>query len=299
MGELYCACAYDIDSKVCCIVAADKFHANCYSYSGAVASMHYLLRQKPYHVMWGGEYVALAKELKNFSSKEELLGISTYLNVKSLEINNSEPQEESYYKKVKFIEDNSVTWKKINVWDEAMDYFNWQKTWSVSYEGFLVNHTRKSAVDLADYYAQSRGLIFGRTSSTEMVIDVVPMLTGTGRNTQMALFEGVSADTTEELSGEWCGDLLQIVNECPEGYELINCCFSNVCCGMRYCYSEFGVNPDGYLLKDKDGTLYEAAALTVYGERGPLAAVKVETDAESIKYIPVYAEVSEGSAEAR
>ena len=29
----------------------------------------------------------------------------------------------------------------------------------------------------------------------------------------MALFDGLSADSTEELVGEWCGNLLQIVEE--------------------------------------------------------------------------------------
>jgi hypothetical protein len=54
MGQIFYATAYDIDAKTCCVMDADKFHANCYAHSDAVCSVHYLLRQKPYRVMWGG-----------------------------------------------------------------------------------------------------------------------------------------------------------------------------------------------------------------------------------------------------
>ena len=40
------------------------FHANCYSSCGTVLSMHYLLRQKAYRIMWGGGYVFLWDRLK-------------------------------------------------------------------------------------------------------------------------------------------------------------------------------------------------------------------------------------------
>ena len=52
MGQIFHACAYDIETKTCCVYDADKFHANCYSNCGTVFSMHYLLRQKPYRIMW-------------------------------------------------------------------------------------------------------------------------------------------------------------------------------------------------------------------------------------------------------
>jgi hypothetical protein len=56
MGQIFHACAYDIDKKKCCVYDADKFHANCYSFSAEVHAMHYLLRKKAYRIMWGGNY---------------------------------------------------------------------------------------------------------------------------------------------------------------------------------------------------------------------------------------------------
>jgi hypothetical protein len=51
MGQIFHSCVYDVESMTCSVEEADKFHANCYSYSGSVAVAHYLLRQKPYRVM--------------------------------------------------------------------------------------------------------------------------------------------------------------------------------------------------------------------------------------------------------
>jgi len=59
MGQYFKACAYDIETKTCSVIEADKFHANCYSFSGAVRCIHYLLRQAPYRIMWIGEYVTM------------------------------------------------------------------------------------------------------------------------------------------------------------------------------------------------------------------------------------------------
>ena len=87
MGQIFHACAYDIDTKTCCVYDADKFHANCYSSCGTVLSMHYLLRQKAYRIMWGGEYVFLWDHLKKFSRTEDLLGMSTYSDMIDLTLN--------------------------------------------------------------------------------------------------------------------------------------------------------------------------------------------------------------------
>ena len=46
-------------------------------------------------------------------------------------------------------------------------------------------------------------------------IDALPVLTETGKGAQMAFFDGVSVDSTEELAGTWCGDLLQILEALP------------------------------------------------------------------------------------
>jgi len=110
MGQIFHACAYDIETKTCCVIDADKFHANCFADSGAVLSIHYLLRQKPYRVMWGGNHVAL--DLTDFTRTEDLLGISTYLNYENFDMDDEESFEtdelEHHCDKVKFVGDNSI-----------------------------------------------------------------------------------------------------------------------------------------------------------------------------------------------
>ncbi|GHT99472.1 hypothetical protein FACS1894126_5730 [Alphaproteobacteria bacterium] len=233
MGQIFHACAYDIESKTCCVMDADKFHANCYSFSGAVCSIHYLLRQKPYRIMWGGGHVVIRDNLEMFDRKEELLGISTYENLYSFEINNEDLESKNYYDKIKFIEENSKLWNKISVWNEAKKYFDLKNTKSVKYSGFLVNHTKRQAIDLADYYVQSVSLT--SEDDDEYVIDVIPALTETGEGLEMALFNGLSTDTTEQQRGTWRADLLQIVDELPSEYEVVTYCFAEVWGRARYC----------------------------------------------------------------
>jgi hypothetical protein len=287
MGQIFYACAYDTETRTCCTMNVDKFHANCHAESGAVLSIHYLLRQKPYRVMWGGNYVAINDNLDNFSRTEDLLGISTYSNYEDFEMCNSDLENKSYYGKAKFIGDNYDHWKRISVWDEAHDYFDWEKTHSVEYSGCLVNHTKKIAVDLADYHKRSR-FFFGDGKYAPIgAIDAIPALTETGDGVKMALSEGVSTDSTEELAGRWCGDLLQIVDGLPQDYELINCCFADAWERAEYCYYAFGVSDDGFVLNDSDGKLFEASALTFWMKRGPTSYIKVERAEKKVKYIPV------------
>ena len=291
MGQIFYACAYDTETKTCCVVDADKFQANCYAHSGAVHSMHYLLRQKPYRIMWGGDYIVIDDNLTAFSRTEDFLGISTYKGYESFEMNNKDLQSKSYYDKVKFIGEMRKSWTRLNVWDDALKYFSEEKNYSVKYSGFLLNHNKKLAVDLANYYQQSK---FLSDNGEDMSIDTVPVLTETGGGTQMALFNGVSADSTEELAGKWCGDLLQIVDKMPEDYNLINCCFAEIWCRAKYCYRTFGVDDSGYLLNDSDGRRFKASALNVFGKRGPSCYIKVEITEDELKYLPV--EVSEGKS---
>ena len=264
MGQIFNACAYDIDNRVCYTAYADKFHANCYSYSGAVASMHYLLRQKPYRVMWGGEYVLIDDYLEDISNEDILLGISIYEDMEDFKCNNDDIEKLSYYEKIKFIDDNSKTWEHKSVWDEALEYFDLKNTYCVNYDGFLVNHTKKQAINLKEYFSNSK---FFR-SGVEAVIDLVPVLTETGGGTAMALFEGITSDSTEHLAGDWCGDLLQIVEECPNGYELIEFCISQSTDKMRYCYKKYGTNEEGYLLKNENGDLFRAFSFNPFIENG-------------------------------
>ena len=282
MGQIFHACAYDIDAKTCCVIEADKFHANCYAHSDAVLSVHYLLRNKPYHVMWGGEYVVIDDNLQDFSRDEELWGISTYEDYESFEDNNDDLQSKGYYDKVKLVEEYSRLWKRIFINDEAIEYFDWDNTKSVRYVGFLVNHTAKLAIDLADYYLKSRSM---SKDGEIMSIDLIPVLSETGGGTGMVFFDGVSTDSTEDLAGEWCGDLMQIVDELPIGYELVNCCFSEVWNRARYCYYTFGTNENGYLLNNCK--LFECARLSLLGKRYLPCYIKVEETDDTMSFIPV------------
>jgi len=276
MGQLFTACAYDIKTKTSCVLCVDKFHANCYSFSGGVLSMHYLLRQKPWRIMWGGNYVAGNKNLAKFSRNEDLQGISAYLDYEYFE---RKDYDCHIMEKVKLIGDYRHQWKQIDVWDEAENYFDK----SVKYKGYLVNHTKKMAIDLADYHRQSKSM---SNTGVYYAIDLIPVLTETGDGTPMALYEGISTDTTEELAGTWCGDELQIVDELPDDYKLINCCFAEVWNRANYCNINFGVSDDGYLLKDDSKNLYEAVKLNIVGKRGEARNLKVEKIEKKIRYIP-------------
>jgi hypothetical protein len=210
MGQIFYSCAYDIENMTCCVYDADKFHANCFSFSGSVFSIHYLLRQKPYRVMWGGYDMIGAEQLPRASTTEDLLGLSTYLKFKESDIN--DPEYIDCSDKVKFIYDNSKRWKELDVWDDAEKYFDWEITHCVKYENFLVNHTQKLAIDMADYFKKSR--VFTQKGD-EYAIDLIPVLTETGGGAIMAFLDGIAEETTEQLAGGWCGDLLQIVEPQP------------------------------------------------------------------------------------
>ena len=273
MGQIFYACAYDTESRICSTIDADKFHANCYSYSGPVYSMHYLLRQKPYRIMWGGIEILENEYIANLSRTEDLLGISTFISDDCFEGYDSLPLEKSYHDKVKFICENGKLWKRINVRDEAKEYFDWEHTYSVKYSGYLLNHTKKLAVDLAAYMKRSK---FLAENGIIAAIDLVPVLTETGGGSRMALSDGVSIDSTEELVGEWCGDLLQIVDDAPADYKPINCCFSEIWHNAKYFYNTVGVDTEGFVLKDKSGERIRVVGLNFFGKRGSPCYVNVE-----------------------
>jgi hypothetical protein len=188
--------------------------------------------------------------------------------------------------KVKIIGDNEKTWKKLDVWEDAEKYFDWDNTHSVKYEGYLVNHTQKTAIDLADYHKKSK---FSSEEGLEMAIDALPVLTETGDGSPMVLYDGLSADSTEKLAGKWCGDLLQIVDDLPEGYQLINCCFAQFWERAKYCHRTFDVNEDGYIIKDSEGNLFEGVDINLVGKRCRSYIVKIELNfaERKTRYIPV------------
>jgi len=314
MGQIYIATAYDIAEMKCCTIYADKFHANCYTYSEPVVSIHYLLRQKPYNVMWGGQYVAIDDNLAHISCERILLGISTYEDYESFENNNDNLQEKSYYDKVKFIDENSKRWDEMKesvILSEATEYFDMDNTSSVKWSGYLVNHTQKLVIDLADYYKKSKFTVKDRTKEryggavkdVVAAIDPIPVLTDTGDGAQMAYLDGVYAISTEHLAGTWCGDLLQIVDDLDEttkNYTLIDCCFADMWQKARHFFEAFGVNEDNLILTgelDEDGNkkLYEAAALTFWGERRFICNIKSENKDGKVVMNTVSAKKSERS----
>ncbi|MCL1996467.1 MAG: hypothetical protein FWG63_09700 [Defluviitaleaceae bacterium] len=290
MGQIYTACVYDTKKRIAYTGDVDKFHANCHSNSGSVVTTHYLLRQQPYNVMWGGGYVVIDDFLEQFDLAEHedlLLGISTYEDLEGFTDNNENVEQLPYYDKIKFIDDNSKTWQRKNIWhgdipEKALKYFDHKTTLSVLYTGYLLNHTQKLAVDLADYHKKSlymrsfEPLYEEPIYDVTVCIDAVPVLACCGGNAQMAYLNGVSAESTPQLATTWTGDLLQIVDELPKDFTLIDCCFADIWDRANYCYKTFGTNEDG-IIKDKNG-LYKATPLTLFGNQGSVRNVKVEIE---------------------
>jgi hypothetical protein len=231
--------------------------------------------------MWGGHYVFCNDHLSNITRTEDLLGLSTYSGIEESDLNN--PDYQDCLDKVKFIYDNSKCWKRLNVWEEAKEYFEVHVNNSVKYDDYLVNHTKKLAIDLADYYNQSKVM---SKKGTYYSIDAIPVLTETGGGTEMALLEGIIAETTEQLAGEWCGDLLQIVKKIPDGYSLINCCFAEIQSKTMYSYKTFGVNKDGLILINDKGDLLNATKLNFFWKRGPVHLIQAKKTEKGITFSP-------------
>jgi hypothetical protein len=142
------------------------------------------------------------------------------------------------------------------------------------------------AVNLGDYFARS---MFRMKKGELAVVDSIPGLTETGGGTQMAFYEGISADSTERLSCTWCGDLLQIVDQPPDGYELIDCCFAEIWQRAKFCHFMFGTDASNYILGDWHGKRYECAVLDFRGTRGQTRYVRVELTKDKVKYITEFA----------
>jgi len=269
MGQLFLASVYNVEGKKCSVIDADKFHANCYSFSGAVRSIHYYLRQGPFRVMWIGDYII--DRLTEITREEDLLGISTCYNCNDF---NTENKDNNYIEKVNFIENNNNLWEKECVWDISKKYFNWNSNLSVKYEGYLINHTKKLAVNLKDYYEKSKSYTKRRET---YVVDPVPVLTETGGGIEILLFEGLSAKTTEKLAKTWCGDLLQITDELPENYSIIECCFLEATSRYLYCYFNYGVNEEDFVL-DNNGEIFSAVSLNMHGRRSYPCHIKARIE---------------------
>lgn len=192
---------------------------------------------------------------------------------------------------IKFIDKNHAGWKRIDMdWQEPLDYFNSKHSKkdtdeNVEYDDYLVNHTRKQAMDLKEYHEKSVSL---DSDNETYLIDPIPPLTETGGGTLMALFDGCSAETTEQFIGAWCGDLLQIVDHIPDSYEQITCCFASIWERASYCKINFGLDDEQFILKNKNKERYEATALSPYLRRGRICNIQYEQRDDRAFYKPVY-----------
>ncbi|MDR1871440.1 MAG: hypothetical protein LBS60_05860 [Deltaproteobacteria bacterium] len=281
MGQRYRATIYDIDDMTRFMIDADKFDANCYSFSAAVVCAHYLLRQKSHRVMWFGDYAIADKGLKYFSGMSDLLGISACVKDEE-DLLECDASDDDSRAKLQFIRENYKRWRSINIYYKAMAYFNYDDNRSVSYSGFLLNHSQKLAINLADYLQRSLSML-GRDFLG--AVDLIPVLTVSGGGADMAFFEGISWDTTEKLAQQWRGDSLQIVDEPPTNYPIINCCFADIWGRAKACRSLYGVDSSNYILGDKNGNRYECANSYIsFFHRGPRHQVQVEFKENDILY---------------
>ena len=236
--------------------------------------------------MWGGDEAVENDNPANVSKHEYWLGLSTFLNL------TYDEDFDEYFRKKKFFSDkldflceNSKLWKKLipkKILEEGAKSFDWSNSPCVAYSGYLLNHTQKLAVSLSDYYERSKSI---DREGNEFVIDVIPVLTETGGGSIMALFDGMSADSTEEHIGKWCADLLEIRDELPENYELVTCCFAGIWSRTRYCYRTFGFNEDNFILCNNAGKLLEVVGLSLFGfKRGTPVYVKIEKTEKGIRF---------------
>lgn len=255
MGQIFYSTVYDVKTRECISYEADKFHANCFSFSGAVKSAHYLLKDFAKRVMWYGIYSFDKDFSKRFVTEEKLLGVSIREGWDIIKSRFGDYENEPFADKLRFIGENHETWNhRDDVWDKALDYYK-SNNRSVRYSGYLLNHSKKEAVDLRKYFEKSVSF----TNTGDMyLIDPIPPLTETGGGTEMALFDGCAVENTEHLIGTWCGDLLQIDKQLPEGYTVIDCCFAEVWGKAQYCRETFGLDKENFILKNKEGDRYEA-----------------------------------------
>jgi len=261
MSQFFSPTAYDVDTRTKFTARCSWFEDNSYNYHDALSKLHYLLRQQPYRVMWGGCSSAYGDNFLKFPREEDLLGLSTFLDLYLCRRN---LVGMPYFDKIEEIEAYSKEWTDLDIWREAYAYFDWDNTKSVSYTGYLVNHTKKLAVSLSDYFANS---CIYKDGGALVCIDPLPVLTETGDAMRRLLNMGMFLDTTDELAGTWCGDLLEIVDKLPAGYAMLSCCFANIEGRASYCYNKYGSDEIGFLLKDSDYNLFKGVRVKNKGER--------------------------------
>jgi len=289
-SQAFCAVAFDFETNECCTVFAGEFYDTCCSYNNYIVPIHYLLRKKTYRLMWCGNYLYQDYDfLKTVNNETLLLALSTAYG-DDFDINNYDEEGrefiESCIDKYHFIRDNYNTWNRINVSAEALEYFDYKNTKTVKYDGFLVNHFKKQAINLKEYFDKSKYYKNGRLA----VVDIIPVLTESGGGTACIQKHWLLADTTEDMACKWFGDMLQIVDECPNDYEIIQCCFAPCVEKATYCYINYGADEDGFVYKNENKELLRIFTINYFERiyRYKECYVKVtEIEGDNIHYSAV------------
>jgi hypothetical protein len=170
--------------------------------------------------MWGGEHVTLDRNITYFKRRSDLEGISTFTRPDVFDSEDVYTQDKIYCDKVAFVKNNYESWRRLDAREDALR--------TIQYTGFLVNHTKRFAVDLEKYYEDSSFRKMVQGVEIQTTVDAIAVLTDTGGGVGMLSGECDAIDTLEHFAGQWCGDLLQITSEIPVSYAYIRFCFAEV-----------------------------------------------------------------------
>jgi len=293
MGQMYVAIGYDLNTREAVEMDAGKFCEGCHFNSEAVISMHYLLKKQPYRIMWLGSEALQGYNLNRLKRKEDLLGASVAFYKEYYEAKHADWGEE-YPEISLFISENYATWNRTSIEHQAIKELKDNGKSAVEYTGYLINHTRKEAINLVDYYNCSKGLFWNETTEEFVtVLDPIPILTDMDRGHLLAFFDGIPANVTENLAGRWAGDLLERIEDVPANeYTIIDCCFVNIYPRAKYCLSKFGIDEEGWLIANEKGELFEGVTLSFLGTRSPKVRFKMEIQEKDSGKRVVYNPVS-------
>jgi hypothetical protein len=222
---------------------------------------HHYLREKPYHVAYVGAEALESWRYGDSDEEEQRLRLFTCM-YNAFRIGSSAPAPEEYLKELSESDPVLSETAKLLLSCRHLD----KPARAVfRYDGYLVNHTKKVAIDLADYHR--RAML--------PCVDPLPILTETGNGALMLFYDGATIDTTHELIGQWCWDVLQICDNLPTDYEVIPCCFSPLDSGIVHdVHRKNGCDEQGYVLDD-NGERYRVIRFTLRG-RAVACFVKAE-----------------------
>ena len=83
----------------------------------------------------------------------------------------------------------------------------------------------------------------------------------------MLFFYGNTVETTNELAGSWCGDLLEITDDLSKqlhgNFRAMYCCFAEAENRANYCLRKFGLDENNFIKANQEGDLFEAVRESV------------------------------------